>query len=52
MIRSALIGLAAGARAMTPLAAISDAAKTGALPATTGLRPGWAIRSWPPRPSC
>ncbi len=40
MIRSALIGLAAGARSMTPLAAISDAAKTGALPRDNGA-PSW-----------
>lgn len=40
MIRSALIGLAAGARSMTPLAAVSDAAKTGALPRDNGA-PSW-----------
>ena len=40
MIRSALIGLAAGARSMTPLAAVSDAAKTGALPRDNGA-PDW-----------
>ncbi len=40
MIRSALIGLAAGARAMTPLAAVSDAAKTNALPRDNGA-PDW-----------
>ena len=39
MIRSALIGLAAGARSMTPLAAVSDAAKTGALPRDNGAPP-------------
>lgn len=32
MIRSFLIGLVAGARALTPLAAVSDAARRGALP--------------------
>jgi uncharacterized membrane protein len=40
MIRSFLIGLAAGARAMTPLAAVSDAAHKGALPADNGA-PAW-----------
>jgi uncharacterized membrane protein len=40
MIRSVLIGLAAGARSMTPLAAVSDAAKTGALPRDNGA-PSW-----------
>lgn len=40
MIRSALIGLAAGSRAMTPLAAVSDAAKTGNLPRDNGA-PAW-----------
>ena len=40
MIRSALIGLAAGARSMTPLAAVSDAAKTGTLPRDNGA-PRW-----------
>lgn len=32
MIRSILIGIVAGARSMTPLAAVSDAARRGALP--------------------
>lgn len=40
MIRSFLIGLAAGARSMTPLAAVSDAARHGALPADNGA-PAW-----------
>ena len=40
MIRSFLIGLAAGARSMTPLAAVSDAAKSGALPRDNGA-PSW-----------
>ena len=33
MIRSLLIGLVAGSRAMTPLAAVSEAARSGTLPA-------------------
>jgi len=40
MIRSLLIGLVAGARAMTPLAAVSDAARRGALPQDNGA-PSW-----------
>lgn len=36
MLRSILIGAVAGMRAMTPLAAVSDAAARGALPADTG----------------
>lgn len=36
MIRSFLIGLVAGARSMTPLAAVSDAARKGHLPADNG----------------
>jgi uncharacterized membrane protein len=40
MIRSVLIGLAAGARSMTPLAAVSEAARRGALPPGNGA-PGW-----------
>lgn len=40
MIRSFLIGLVAGARAMTPLAAVSDAALRGALPRGHG-GPTW-----------
>lgn len=40
MLRSFLIGLVAGSRAMTPLAAVSDAAQRGALPADSGA-PGW-----------
>lgn len=32
MIRSILIGIVAGARAMTPLAAVANAARTGTLP--------------------
>ncbi|MDO9249755.1 MAG: DUF4126 domain-containing protein, partial [Phenylobacterium sp.] len=40
MIASILIGLAAGSRAMTPLAAVSDAAHRGALPAGSGA-PAW-----------
>ena len=44
MIRSFLIGLPAGARAMTPLATVSDAARRGILPADNGAPPwlGWA----------
>jgi uncharacterized membrane protein len=40
MIRSLLIGLVAGARAMTPLAAVSEAARRGALPKDNGA-PSW-----------
>lgn len=40
MIRSFLIGLVAGARAMTPLAAVSDAARRGEL-RTAGRAPAW-----------
>lgn len=40
MIRSILIGLPAGARAMTPLAAVTDAAHRGALPRDNGA-PAW-----------
>jgi uncharacterized membrane protein len=40
MIRSFLIGLVAGARAMTPLAAVSDAARRRALPKDNGA-PFW-----------
>lgn len=40
MLRSFLIGLVAGSRAMTPLAAVSDAAQRGALPADSGA-PAW-----------
>lgn len=40
MLRSFLIGLPAGARAMTPLAAVSEAAHSGALPADNGA-PRW-----------
>ncbi|NYT39629.1 DUF4126 family protein [Sphingomonas sp. R-74633] len=36
MIRSVLMGLAAGARAMTPLAVVANAARTGKLPADNG----------------
>lgn len=36
MIRSILIGLVAGMRSMTPLAAVSEAARRGALPADNG----------------
>lgn len=36
MIRSVLIGVAAGARAMTPLAVVANAARTGKLPADNG----------------
>lgn len=36
MIHSLLIGLAAGARSITPLAAVSQAARQGALPADNG----------------
>ena len=40
MLRSVLIGLSAGARAMTPLAAVSDAAHRHALPRDNGA-PAW-----------
>lgn len=40
MIRSLLIGLIAGARSLTPLAAVSEAARAGRLPADSGA-PGW-----------
>jgi|SRR5215217_661727 len=40
MIHSFLIGLVAGARAMTPFAAVSDAAHRGHLPADNGA-PSW-----------
>ncbi|MEP9357205.1 DUF4126 family protein [Sphingomonas sp. KR3-1] len=36
MIRSILMGLAAGARAITPLAVVANAARTGRLPADNG----------------
>ncbi|MBB5708971.1 DUF4126 family protein [Sphingomonas xinjiangensis] len=36
MLRSILIGLVAGARAMTPLAVVANAARTGTLPADNG----------------
>lgn len=36
MIRSVLMGLAAGARAMTPLAVVANAARMGRLPADNG----------------
>jgi uncharacterized membrane protein len=40
MIHSFLIGLVAGARSITPFAAVSDAAKRGELPADNGA-PSW-----------
>jgi uncharacterized membrane protein len=40
MIRSFLIGLVAGSRALTPLATVSDAARRHALPANNGA-PAW-----------
>jgi uncharacterized membrane protein len=40
MLRSLLIGLTAGARAMTPLAAVSDAARHGGLERDNGA-PAW-----------
>jgi uncharacterized membrane protein len=40
MIRSFLIGLSAGARAMTPLATVSEAARSGHLAANNGA-PDW-----------
>ena len=40
MLRSLLIGLVAGARSMTPLAAVTDAASRGALPRDNGA-PAW-----------
>ena len=36
MIRSILIGIVAGARSMTPLAVVANAARTGTLPADNG----------------
>lgn len=40
MLRSFLIGLAAGARSLTPLAAVSEADRRGALPRDNGA-PSW-----------
>jgi uncharacterized membrane protein len=40
MIHSFLIGLTAGARSLTPLAVVSEAARRGALPADSGA-PSW-----------
>ncbi|WP_297511716.1 DUF4126 family protein [uncultured Caulobacter sp.] len=40
MLRSILIGLSAGARAITPLAAVSEAAREGQLPRDNGA-PSW-----------
>jgi uncharacterized membrane protein len=40
MLRSFLIGLTAGARSLTPLAAVSEADRRGALPRDNGA-PGW-----------
>ena len=40
MLGSVLIGLPAGARALTPLAAVSDAARRGVLPKDNGA-PAW-----------
>lgn len=40
MIRSFLIGLVAGSRALTPFAAVSEAARKGALPAGSAA-PAW-----------
>lgn len=40
MLQSLLIGLVAGSRAMTPFAAVSDAARNGTLPADSGA-PSW-----------
>ncbi|MES2033361.1 MAG: DUF4126 domain-containing protein, partial [Pseudomonadota bacterium] len=40
MLNSILIGLVSGARSMTPLAAVSDAAQRGTLPAGNGA-PAW-----------
>jgi len=40
MLRSLLIGLVAGSRSLTPLAAVSEAARRGALPANSGA-PRW-----------
>jgi uncharacterized membrane protein len=45
MIRSFLIGLTAGARAMTPLAAVANAARTGRLPADNGA-PAFLAHPW------
>ena len=39
MLRSLLIGAVAGARALTPLAAVSDAARRGVLPPDNGAPP-------------
>jgi uncharacterized membrane protein len=39
MLSSILIGAVAGARAMTPLAAVADAARRGALPPANGAPP-------------
>lgn len=40
MLRSFVMGLVAGARSMTPLAAVANAARTGRLPADNGA-PAW-----------
>ena len=50
LLPSVLIGLTAGARALTPFAAVSEAARRGALPAGSGAprwlgRPATAARS-------
>lgn len=45
MLRSILIGLSAGSRSMTPLAAVSEAAHSGRLPADNGA-PSWLGSGW------
>ena len=45
MLRSLLIGLLAGARSMTPLAAVTEAARRGALPRDNGA-PAWLGSAW------
>jgi uncharacterized membrane protein len=45
MFRSILIGLSAGSRSMTPLAAVSEAAHSGHLPADSGA-PSWLGSDW------
>lgn len=45
MLRSILIGLSAGSRSMTPLAAVSEAAHSGRLPSDNGA-PSWLGSGW------
>ena len=45
MLQSLLIGLSAGSRSMTPLAAVSEAARGGQLPRDSGAPP-WLGHPW------